>query len=233
VAEDRVVTIVTGCYGSGKTEYAVNLAASVNEKGTPCTLVDLDVVNPYFRSRDVREAFSREGIEVVAPTGAFAHADLPMLPPRIQGVLSQREREVILDVGGDPAGAKVLGRFARQIKSRRYSMVFVVNTRRPSTRESEAIVRMMEGIEARARVPVTDLVANTHLMEETTEALINEGIRITRKVAAERGLGFVGACVLEDYLPRLDTSRIEAEVLVLKKYMRKPWERGVPAARRN
>ena len=103
-AAQAPVLIISGSYGSGKTEYAVNLAATSVDDGKPCMLVDLDVVKPYFRSRDVRDEFEKRGIAVVAPEGHFSHADLPMLSPRVGGAIRQMERPVILDAGGDPAG---------------------------------------------------------------------------------------------------------------------------------
>ncbi len=91
--------VVIGAYGSGKSEYSINLARKFSEQGEKVTLVDLDVVNPYFRSRDVREKFEEHGITVIAPEGEFKHADLPMLSPRIMGAVQNLNEIVILDVG--------------------------------------------------------------------------------------------------------------------------------------
>ena len=108
--------IVIGAYGSGKSEYSINLAREYSNKGKKVTLVDLDIVNPYFRSRDVRDKFAKEDITVIAPEGEFQHADLPMLSPRIMGAVQNYNKTVILDVGGDPAGCRTLARYVTNIK---------------------------------------------------------------------------------------------------------------------
>jgi energy-coupling factor transporter ATP-binding protein EcfA2 len=222
---------ITGSYGSGKTELAANLAMLLAETGRPTTLVDLDVVNPYFRSRDMREPFLARGIEVVAPPGQFSHADLPMLPPRVQGAIEDTGRHVILDAGGDPMGARVLARYSGLVQARGYRMVLVANSRRPDTLDAEAIAAMAASIERSSRLGIHEIVANAHLMEETTVEIINEGIRASREAARARGIVFHTACALEDTARRLDLSRAEAPVLLLKKTMLKPWEKGWRASR--
>ncbi|MDI6797545.1 MAG: zeta toxin family protein [Desulfatibacillaceae bacterium] len=223
------VVIISGSYGSGKTEYAVNLAAKSVDDGKPCMLVDLDVVKPYFRSRDVREEFEKRGIAVVAPEGHFSHADLPMLSPRVGGAIRQKERPVILDAGGDPAGARVLGRFCSEIKARGYEMALVVNTRRPDTRTLDDTLIMMGMIEAKSGLLFTGIVANTHLMEQTDTALVLEGVKAARQVADKTGVAFETALVLEDNLARVDISKVDAPVFVLKKHLKKPWEHQTEA----
>lgn len=125
--------IIIGAYGSGKSEYSIHLARSLKAQGLDVVLADLDVVNPYFRSREIRDDFILEGIDVIAPEGEYKHSDLPMISPRVKGALQNREKTVILDVGGDPAGCRTLGRFEEIIKNRGYNMIFIVNTMRPFT----------------------------------------------------------------------------------------------------
>ncbi len=231
---DTTLCIITGSYGSGKTEVAVNLAMRAKEAGHACTLVDLDVVNPYFRSRDVRDAFRRDGIEVVAPEGHFSHADLPMLSPRIKGAIEDTTGYVILDVGGDPMGARVLARYAAAVLARPggYRMVLVANTRRPDTRTPGDINAMADMIEGSGHLSVHEIVANSHLMEETTTGIVNEGVVASREAAENRGADFRFACVLDRLADRLDLGSIQAPVFVLRKTMLKPWEGGRYAAYR-
>ncbi|WP_035219441.1 hypothetical protein [Desulfatibacillum aliphaticivorans] len=224
--------IITGSYGSGKTEYAVNLAVEKNQGGAPTTLVDLDVVNPYFRSRDVRDQFSSLGIEVVAPEGAYTHADLPMLSPRVKGAVKRTDRAVILDVGGDPMGARVLGRFSQDIMARAYSMTLIVNTRRPETEDLEKVLNMAAMIQRASGLQITELVANSHLMEFTDTEVVVEGIDVTREAARTLNAKFTRVCVLEDHLDNVDASALDAELVVLKKFMKKPWEPGCHKAYR-
>ncbi|MBU2490140.1 MAG: type IV secretion system DNA-binding domain-containing protein, partial [Proteobacteria bacterium] len=218
------LVIVTGCYGSGKTEYAANLAAAVREQGKKTVLVDLDVVNPYFRSRDVRGLFAQKDISVVAPEGSYSHADLPMLSPRIRGTIQDASSEVILDVGGDPMGARALAQFTPDILARGYDMRLVTNTRRPENRTVDEILSMAANIEAACGLLIGELVANSHLMEETTEEVVAEGAAAAAEAAQRSGRKFSTVCVLADIAPRLDLSGIRAEVFVLEKFMKKPWE---------
>ena len=113
--ENKLIVVI-GAFGSGKSEYSINLAKEIKECKDNVTLVDLDVVNPYFRSRDVREKFHQEDIEVIAPEGEYKHADLPMISPRIMGAVQNYDKTVILDVGGDPAGCRALARFIPNIR---------------------------------------------------------------------------------------------------------------------
>ncbi len=225
------LTIVTGSYGSGKTEYAVNLAAGMKKAGQAVTLVDLDVVNPYFRTRDVRDAFEKQGIGVVAPEGHFSHADLPMLSPRVKGAIRQTDIDTILDVGGDPMGARVLARFCQDIEQRGYEMILVANTRRPDTRTKDDILVMLDMIQKTSGLVVNTIVANTHLMAQTGPELVREGVDISRSVALERGLKFAHACILEEFLDRMDPEALDAEAFIMKKFMKKPWEQTTAAYR--
>ena len=230
VVDNERLLIVTGSYGSGKTEYAVNLAVSENNAGRPCSIVDLDVVNPYFRTRDVQDLFFGLGIEVVAPEPSLRHADLPTLSPRVKSSVKREDRTVILDVGGDPMGARVLGRYSEDIKKRDYDMTLVVNTRRPETETLEDILAMAASIERASGLKITRLVANSHLMEYTDSSIVAEGVDAAAKAAKELGAAFSQACVMEDLLPEIDQSLIDAEIVVLKKFMKKPWEPGGAAA---
>lgn len=226
MVHEESLLIITGSYGSGKTEYAINLAVSKNRAGRPVTLVDLDVVNPYFRSRDVRDLFLRMSIEVIAPEGAFSHADLPMLSPKIKGAIKRTDRTIICDAGGDPMGARVLGRFSDVAATRGYKMIFVVNTRRPETQTLEGVLVMAANIEKASGLKITELIANSHLMDQTDISVIIEGVEITRQAAQKMGVEFSKACVLDDIIKNLDTAKIDAELVILKKFMTKPWEPG-------
>jgi tRNA uridine 5-carbamoylmethylation protein Kti12 len=200
--ENKLIVVI-GAYGSGKSEYSINLAKEFSLKGEKVTLVDLDVVNPYFRSRDVQEKFAQEGIEVIAPEGENKYADIPMLSPRVMGAVQNHESTVILDVGGDPAGCRVLVRYVSNIKIRGYEMRLVINTKRPFTSNEEEIHAILDMLESASKLKITELICNTNLMEFTDENIIREGLRIVNNVAKEKDLKF------ENYL-------------VL--YLSKPWE---------
>ncbi len=217
--------VIIGAYGSGKSEFAIHSARSLNITGHSVVLADLDVVNPYFRSRDVREEFARHGIDVIAPEGEFKHADLPIISPRIKGAIENPAKTVILDVGGDPAGCRTLGRFVDQIEQRGYRMLFVINTRRPFTASVDEIIQMKETLENTRTLRITELVCNTNLMEYTDEAIVRDGIRIVEQVSAQTGLPFRNYLALESFESAVPDGIEGKERLLMTYTLRKPWER--------
>ncbi|MCD4829042.1 MAG: hypothetical protein K8R90_06390 [Candidatus Cloacimonetes bacterium] len=220
MANDLIVVI--GAFGSGKSEYAINLAWS--RRAEQPFLVDLDVVNPYFRSRDVRELFAADGIDVIAPEGAYSHADLPMISPRIRSAVIDRDRPVILDVGGDPNGCRALARFTQSIRERGYNMTLVVNTRRPFTADAGGIGEMLHMLQKVSGLKVSELVCNTNLMEHTDAAVVEEGVRIVRQAADEHNLPFSQFLVLDAYADKVPDEIGGVKKMVLSYFLRKPWE---------
>ena len=216
--------VVIGAYGSGKSEYSINLAKEFSLKSEEVTLVDLDVVNPYFRSRDVQEKFVQEGIEVIAPEGENKYADIPMLSPRVMGAVQNHESTVILDVGGDPAGCRILARYVSNIKKRGYEMRLVINTKRPFTSNEEEILTMLDMLESVSKLKVTELVCNTNLMEFTDENIITEGLKIINNVAIEKDLKFKNYLVLKKYTEIIPDEIEGKKKKVLNYYLSKPWE---------
>ncbi len=221
---EHKLIIVIGAYGSGKSEYAINLAKDLNDQDRDIVLCDMDVVNPYFRSRDVREQFEEIGIQVVAPEGEFKHADLPMISPRVRGMIMKTDRTVILDVGGDPAGARTLGRFVPEIKKRGYELHFVVNTNRPFTSNPAEIKQMMEMIESLSTLKVTELICNANLMEFTDSQVVKSGIDTIQLVADELKLPFNKYLVLEKFQDSIPDSLNDKNRIILKYFLNKPWE---------
>lgn len=216
--------IIIGAYGSGKSEYSIHLARSLKAEGKNVSLSDLDVVNPYFRSRDVRDEFALEGIEVIAPEGQFSHADLPMISPRVKGAIEDSSRLVILDVGGDPSGCRALGRFEHPIKARGYHTRLVVNTSRPFTSTVPEILVMIDMLEFSSRLKVHELICNTNLMQYTEQALVEEGIRIVEEAAKQAGLSFDTYLVLDEYADRVPDNLLGKKRLVMNYTLKKPWE---------
>lgn len=155
---DDKIYIIIGAYGSGKSEYSVNYAWNKMQEGLPVSLVDLDVVNPYFRSREIRDYFEKYAIELVAPPKEYNHAHLPMLAPRIMGAVEDFSRYVILDVGGDPAGCRTLARYLENIKKRGYIMKVVINTSRPFTSNFKGIIEMLENLEYSAKLKISEII---------------------------------------------------------------------------
>ena len=154
--EAKRITIFTGPFGSGKTEIAVNYALHLNRHGEKVGLVDLDIVNPYFRSRALSQWLKEAGIDLVSTQPGLEMADLPALSPRIFSFLQSPDHQVIFDVGGDPVGARVLGRFQPYFQTNPYRLWLVVNPYRPGYEDPERIVDLAREVEAASasRLPV-------------------------------------------------------------------------------
>ncbi|MDO9578179.1 MAG: hypothetical protein Q7J16_09865 [Candidatus Cloacimonadales bacterium] len=221
--ENKLI-IVIGAYGSGKSEYSINLAKEYKLVGENVILVDMDVVNPYFRSRDVREKFENEGIEVIAPEGVFKHADLPMLSPRIMGSVQNMESTVILDVGGDPAGCRTLARYVENAKKRGYEMHLVINTKRPFTSNEAEIKTMLHMLEGSSNLRITEFICNANLMEFTDQEVVENGIKIIENVAKELDKKFEKYLVLQTYDDIIPPDLLGKKKHVMKYFLNKPWE---------
>jgi hypothetical protein len=189
----RPVTILVGPSGSGKTEIAVNLAFGWRNGGAQVTLMDLDLVKPFFRCRLAKADLEARGIRLVAPGGDRFYADLPILLPEVRGAGAGRNgtgggMRYIFDVGGDDHGARVLGSLTGTLDRSATDLLFVVNTSRPFAQDLAASRRILDQIQSAARMPVTGLVANTHLMDETTPEMVRAGIRAACELEAVTGV---------------------------------------------
>jgi len=173
---DSRVTVLVGHFGSGKTEIALSSAMELAGRSIPVTMADLDVVKPYFRTRSARAILAEAGIELLAPEGEHIHADLPIIVPQIRSQMRESGRRLIIDVGGDDVGARVLGSLSDVVPVAETECLLVLNFSRPSTPNSDCAVNMVREIEAVGRLPVAGLISNTHLMDETTSDVIMDGL---------------------------------------------------------
>jgi len=224
LAKLRRASVFCGGFGSGKTEVAVNFALRLRESGRQVSIADLDIVNLYFRSREVRNQLRNQGIEVLVPAGALANADLPMVQPEVKGALQSDRRFVVLDLGGDPAGAKVMASLAGAMQPESYSGLFVLNSRRPFTSTVEEAEEMMAAISSAARIHVDQIVINSHLIEETTPAVLDEGIALGEALTQVTGAGIAFVAVARGLLDRFSPTECKYPVMVLDRLMLKPWE---------
>ncbi|HOD65287.1 MAG TPA: cobalamin biosynthesis protein CbiA [candidate division Zixibacteria bacterium] len=221
----RVLTIVGG-YGSGKSEVAVNLARQLAlTGGKPVAIADLDIVNPYFRSREATRQLSELGIQSIHPTGGLAHADLPIILPEVRGAMEQFGGTLILDVGGDDVGARVLGSLADAVPADDYELLLVLNAHRPFTATVAGCRALMAKIEATSRLAFTGIISNTHMLEHTTVETIREGLRLARALAADTSLPIAFVAALEDQVRQINPEEIDVPVLMLDRLLLKPWER--------
>ena len=212
------IQIITGHYGSGKTEYAVNLALRLAAEGKKTVLADLDIVNPYFRSYEQTQRLEAAGIRVIV-TSCGGVADIPA----VLSVFQDRSWTGVLDIGGDPIGARVLARFAPQLQGEEFDLLYVLNANRPETRDLERALAYMRGIEAECHQKVTGIVNNTHLCGETTAAEILKGARLAGQLSQQTGLPVVCHAAQRRLLPEVQNTLIEP-ILPMDLYMKKPWE---------
>lgn len=226
------VTLFLGNYGSGKTEVAVNYALHL-AAGRPAgsvALADLDLVNPYFRSRESRVLLESAGVRVILPESEYHNADLPILVPEVRAALTASTAHVILDVGGDDAGARILGALTDVLPAGSYQALMVLNGNRPFTGDVAGIERIRRDIERAGRVRITGFVANTHLMSETTAETILSGHRLAQSAAAAMGLTLEFVCAPAELVDAI-AAQVEEPVLPIVRYLASSWM--LPADGRN
>jgi hypothetical protein len=223
------IVIVVGNYGSGKTEVAINLAVHQHRSGTKVRMADLDLVNPYFRTREARIPLGAMGIEVVLPPERLMQTDLPILMPQVAGLIRAPAGLAILDVGGDNAGATVLAALADVFKDSDHPtrMIQVVNPFRPNTNTVEGCLGMRRSIEFSARMPVEKWVGNANLMDETTVEHIYQGDAFMASLQAASGLEVEFITAPHHILPQIDTRRVSRPVLPIYRQLVPPWQKAV------
>lgn len=220
-----IITIVGG-YGSGKSEVSVNLAKFlVQSQSQPVTIADLDIVNPYFRSREAARELDALGIRSLIPPGAQSYADLPIIIPEIRGSIERNEGVLILDVGGDDTGAKVLSSLSDAFAPGSYDLLLVLNASRPFTADLEGSCKMIKSIETASRLKFTGIISNTHLMDDTTLEIVLDGLKLSEEVSAATKLPVYFLSSTSDILDKLTPRDISCPVLTLERSLLKPWER--------
>lgn len=216
------IQIITGHYGSGKTEYAVNLALQLAEKYENVALADMDIVNPYFRSYEQAKRLEDAGIRVIV-TSCGGIADIPAINPEVMSIFQQEKWTGVLDIGGDPIGARVLARFAPQLKTEDFDLLFVLNANRPETKDVESALQYMRDIERECRQKVTGIVNNTHLCGETTAEEILKGARLAQELSERTSLPVIHHAVQRKFVEQVQ-DKLSEPVLPMNIYMKKPWE---------
>ncbi len=219
------ITVFVGGYGSGKTEVAVNFTAHFAHLGyQPFFIVDLDIVNPYFRSREAAKPLIAMGVNVIMPEGEQCTADLPIIKPQVKGAIESDEGYVVLDVGGDDVGARVVSSMADSFKRDSYELLMVLNANRPFTSDLPRCMKMIQEIEASCRLKVTGLVSNTHLIDETDAETVLRGLELARQVEKESGVELRFVSAKPEVFEKIKPEQVNCPILPLSRYMLKPWE---------
>ena len=199
------VTLFSGHYGSGKTNIAVNFALGLRREGKPVTVADLDIVNPYFRTKDSMAELEEAGIRLISSRYANTNLDIPALPDDLYVITDDRETYAIIDVGGDDRGALALGRLTPALLAEdNYEMLMVINRYRPLTPDAASVLEVMGEIETACGIRFTGLVNNSNLGEETTAEDVLASVAFGEEVAALSGLPVKMTAVKAELAPLLE-----------------------------
>ena len=200
------LTVVTGHFGSGKTNFAVNLARCAAKEGRKVTIIDLDIVNPYFRAADNVTELEALGVKCIVPDFANTNVDIPTLPPAVMGAIEAHGKEpdrlIIIDVGGDN-GAVALGMYKRFFKEGDYDLLYVLNKYRPLTEDIEGAAQVLDEIEYLSRLKATGVINASNLGSETTAADILETADFAKEFSEKYSLPLLCTAAREDLIPEL------------------------------
>ena len=231
--EHKRITLFAGHYGSGKTNIAVNYALLLAREGKRAAIADLDIVNPYFRTKDSAAELEAAGVDLISPQFANSNVDLPALPAETYRLVEDRSLYAVMDIGGDDRGAYALGRYTPfLLEEGNYRMAFVANPCRPLTRTPEEALEVMREIEAAGGLPFTAIVNNANLAHETTPETVLAAVPYMKKLSELSGLPVWMtsaeervAAGLEGQVPGLLSMRLQ------RKYFDLPEQKGPPKAR--
>ena len=217
------LTIFCGHFGSGKTEVSINYAIKLSKQGKKVTIVDLDIVNPYFRTADAKKVLSDNGIELIAPQFANSNLDMPTVPQDIKKVFYEKDCEVIFDVGGDDDGAYALGQYIEFFKNVPYRMIFVVSTKRPMTPDAKSLYEMALSIEYASRLKFTDIANNTNLGQMSDEDTLLSDYDEILELSKKLNIPVSMQCGLEKNLKNLPID-LDDYKFPMNIYIKMPWE---------
>lgn len=212
------IVVITGHYGCGKTNLSVNLALYFSDLGEKVTIIDLDIINPYFRTADFKDALYEENIKVLIPNFANTLLDIPSLPREVSGALSSGER-VIIDLGGDDAGAGVLGRYEKEIESAGGAdMLYLFSIFRPGTEDAKEVVKHISFIEKASKQKVNFLVNSSNLGSETSREDVAKSVGFAKEVESISGIPLIATVALESFSEDIEGS------FAVKRFVKLPWE---------
>lgn len=217
------IKIFTGHFGSGKTEIAINSAVNAANENKKTAIVDLDIVNPYFCTRSLKNELEEKGVRVISSDPNLLNAELMVIPAEVLSVFNDKSYQAFFDVGGDDQGAVALGQFNRFFNSEPYDMYYVINNKRPLTSNEEDTERYIKFIETSSRLKVTHLISNNNLSYETTVSDILEGDKLVEKLSGKLKIPHAYTVCRKDLADEIQ-GKINAKVFPIDIYMKTPWE---------
>ncbi len=214
------ITLIAGHYGSGKTNIAVNLAFDIRKYYNNVAIADLDIVNPYFRTKDSHAELSRAGIKLICSEYANTNVDIPAIPQDMYSIIDDKEIMAVVDIGGDDRGAYALGRYSDAIlQEGSFEMLFVINKYRPLTRNATDVIEVMHEIETAGKIKFTGIINNSNLGEETTEEDILGSLEYADEVSKITTLPVVMTCAKESlcrnllHIPNLFPLHLQKKII--------------------
>lgn len=223
---NKRILIFAGHYGSGKTNIATNYALMLKENGYDTAIADLDIVNPYFRTKDAQSIFSKNGIRLISSEFAGSNVDLPALPPEAYSLFENKDLKAVIDLGGDDRGALAMGRYSDLVKSENnYEMLFVLNMYRPLTRTVEDAVLVMREIEEASKIKFTGIVNNSNIGDETKKEHIIASQKFAKEISEITNLPLVMTTIKNELFGELQ-NEIENPVPI-KLYIKQSWSREI------
>jgi len=231
VEKIKGIFIIVGNFGSGKTEVSINLAVNQKRAGVDVKIADLDLVNPYFRTREARKALAKLGIEVVVPEEKYLQADLPILSPVISGLIRQPSELTLIDAGGNDVGATVLAALADSFRNKRVHMLQVVNPFRPFTDTIESCLKMRDEIERASKMTINGIIGNANLIDETSVDDIYNGYDFVKRLSGETRLPLKFITAPVELLPDIDMGHFSCPVLPIERQLVPPWKKAADLKR--
>lgn len=212
------VTLFAGHYGSGKTNIAVNFALKMKKDGKAVKIADLDIVNPYFRTKDSADRLNEAGIELISPAFANTNVDLPALPAAVYSLVERTDFYAVMDIGGDDRGAYALGRYRDYIlEENDYEMVFVANFYRPLTRTADEAIEVMREIEAACGIKFTAIINNSNIGNDTTADTVSCTFVLANELSEKTKLPIIFTSGTPEVLKNIDADN-PLELLLQEKY---------------
>lgn len=210
--------VFVGAYGSGKSEVSVHFAHMLKQQdpSAKVMLADLDIVNPYYRSADAKEVLEKEGIRVIVPEYANTNVDVPALSGEVYSAFDMPDTLAVFDIGGEDLGARVLGAMLSRFQKIEYRVFMVVNAFRPFTSDAESIKLMASELSEAARLPISGLINNSNLLEETTEEELIEGEKVLLSAQELTGIPVVYQTGLDHVLPESWKEKTPSGIPVLR-----------------